>query len=136
MGHSYIELDGRSVHLNDTDIDVARHFLISAAKAFPPSTEIGSLRAFLDEWQCYGTGVFGTDLGQFVGQSAERRSLLQRVITAASELSERFGEQVPVEYLGAAQLTCGIFTGHYPVARARETLGQLRVLVTGDPNRD
>lgn len=136
MGHSYIELDGRSVHLNDVDIDVARHILICAAKAFPPSPEIGSLKAFLDEWQCYGTGVFGTDLGCFVGESAERCSLLQCVITAASELCEQFGKQVPVEYLGSAQLTCGVFTGHYPVARARETLGKLLMLVTGDPKND
>ena len=136
MGHSYIELEGQSAHLNDADIDIARHFLICAAQTLPSSTEIESLRAFLSEWQNYGPGVFGADLGQFIEKSTARRSLFLRVIALAIDLAKRFGEQVPVEYLSTAQLSSGVFLGDYPVRGAIETLGKLHGLVTGDSEKN
>ena len=104
--------------------------MIRVAEANPPTAEIRLLQLFLSEWQYYGPGVFGADLGKFVQQSEQRRTVILRVLMDASNLIDRYGDQIPVEYLCSAQLSSGrAFTGDYPVARAKKALHQIRELL-------
>jgi hypothetical protein len=132
MGHSFIELDGQSVLLHDVEIDLARHFLTLGTERMQQTSEAEAFRCFLADWQDFGPGVFGANLGEFIAGQPERRAFLLSVMAAAIGVVQRFGEEVPLEYLSACSWQSGRqFFGSYPVSRVVRILELLQGLVPG-----
>ena len=93
MGHDFITLNDRHVHLHDMTIWTLRHFCIVASVDVDRDTQ-----PFFAAWQRLGPGVFtGTDLHDFGDD--DRLDLLRRVFVRAREIIVAFGDSIPLSYL-------------------------------------
>ena len=93
MGHDFITLHDRHVHLHDMTIWTLRHFCVVASVDVDRDTQ-----PFFAAWQTHGPGVFtGTDLHEF--GDAPRLDLLRRVFVRAREIIAGFGDSIPLAYL-------------------------------------
>ena len=79
MGKDTITYEGDHELFNDFDLWTLRHFFVEEARtmeATQQSTETTALRAFIEQWDWVGPGVFtGTGLSHFVEKNRSRWEL-------------------------------------------------------------
>ena len=126
MGHDFITLDDRNVHLHDMTILTLRHFCVVASVDVDRDTQ-----PFFAAWQCHGPGVFtGTDLHEF--GDAARVDLLRRVFVRAREIITAFGDSIPLSYLEDHINQKGFrYTDDAPTAQLTEAVDRILSMFAG-----
>ncbi len=106
MGHDYLSFNGRSVHLQDTQIELLRHFCTQITNEIHPADlkadeqTIDSFRAFFAAWQRAGPGVWiNTDFSKFVEENSHRREVLSRLFARVADRVRLFDGTIPLQYL-------------------------------------